>query len=253
MRVFLLVLALLLLGGCASTREIYIRQPTVKTPGVTGVPTAGAVSIDITPPPWMPMGGYSILANKGQGFRTRIKARVIYLNDGKGHSVALVQMDLPAGSLLLHHKVAEAVAETTGLRPGDIAITASHSHSAPVNFFDNDFYNKHMSSGKWLERAFLEFATQRIAQGLVEAYQTRRPARIAVRAGHNALRAHRGAIGRDNVHILRIWLPESGRSTGADGFGALGLRRLSEFPISRKAIPPAAEPGQKNRPGQKDV
>jgi len=179
MRVFLLVLCLLCFAGCASTREIYIRQPTVNTHGVTGVPTAGAVSIDITPPPGMPMGGYSILANKGRGFRTRLKARVIYLNDGKEHSVALVQTDLPAGSLLLHHKVAEAVSEKTGLRAGDIAITASHSHSAPVNFFENDFYNKHMTNGQWLEVSFLEFTTQRISDGILKAYENRREARIA--------------------------------------------------------------------------
>ena len=139
-----LLVAAFSVWGCAATQEIAVRQPSAVNPPAPGMPTAGAVSVDITPPPGMPMGGYSLLANRGQGFRTRLKARVVYLNDGKGHSVALVQVDLPAGSLLLHHKVAEAVAERTGLRPGDIAITASHSHSAPANIFENDFYNKHM-------------------------------------------------------------------------------------------------------------
>jgi len=120
-----------------------------------------------------------MLANRGQGFRTRLKARIVYLNDGKGHSVALVQIDLPAASLLLHHKVAEAVAEQTGLKPGDIAITASHTHSAPANIFDNDFYNKHMTSGEWLETSHLEFLTGQIARGIVKAHDERRPARVA--------------------------------------------------------------------------
>ena len=207
MRVFLIVLGLLFFAGCVSTREIYIRQPTVNTPGVTGVPTAGAVSIDITPPPGMPMGGYSILANKGQGFRTRIKARVIYLNDGKGHSVALVQTDLPAGSLLLHHKVAEAVSEKTGLRAGDIAITASHSHSAPANFFENDFYNKHMTNGQWLEVSFLEFTTQRISQGILTAYENRREARIATGRkdiyGYNRNRSLSSYVLNENAGEIR--------------------------------------------------
>ena len=120
-----------------------------------------------------------MLANRGQGFRTRLKARIVYLNDGKGHSVALVQIDLPAASLLLHHKVAEAVAEQTGLKPGDIAITASHTHSAPANIFDNDFYNKHMTSGEWVETSHLEFLTGQIARGIVKAHDERRPARVA--------------------------------------------------------------------------
>lgn len=179
MRMLILAAVALGLEGCARTLEIVVTQPVVEGPPAADTPTAGAISVDITPPPGMPMGGYSILANKGRGFRTRLKARIVYLNDGKGDSVALVQTDLTAGSLLLHHKVAEAVARRTHLKPGDIAITASHSHSAPVNFFDNDFYNKHTSSGAGLDPRFLEFAVQRIAQGIVEAYETRRPARVA--------------------------------------------------------------------------
>jgi neutral ceramidase len=139
------------------------------------------------------MGGYSILANRGQGFRTRLKSRVVYLNDGKGHSVALVQVDLPSGSLLLHHKVAEAVAEKTGLKPGDIAIMASHSHPAPANIHDNDFYNKHMTSGEWLETNQLDFLTGQIARGILKAHDERRPAKVATSCkdmyGHNRNRS----------------------------------------------------------------
>ena len=173
------LIAVVSLCGCAPTMDITVTQPRPESPPATGTPSAGAACVDITPPPGMPMGGYSLLANRGRGFRTRLKARVVYLNDGKGRSVALVQTDLTAASLLLHHKGVEAVAQQTGLRPGDIAITASHSHSAPANFFENDFYNKHMSSGEWLEVRFLEFAAQRIAGGILQAHSTRRPARIA--------------------------------------------------------------------------
>ncbi len=179
MRVLLSLLVFVSLTGCAATQEIFVQQPSAHSIAAEKVPTAGAVSVDITPPPGMPMGGYSVMANRGQGFRTRIKARVVYINDGKGQSVALVQTDLTAASLLLQHEVAARVAEKTGLKPGDIAITASHSHSAPVNFFDNDFYNKHMSSGQWLEPGFLEFAASRISAGIIQAYESRRPAKIA--------------------------------------------------------------------------
>jgi len=213
MRMFVMVVAALGLCGCVATHEISIMQPEVKILAASGEPTAGAVSIDITPPPGMPMGGYSILANKGKGFRTRLKARVVYLNDSKGHSIALVQTDLPAGSLLLHHKVAEAVSEQTGLRPGDIAITASHSHSAPANFFENDFYNKHMTSGKWLEVSFLDFAAQRIAQGILEAHESRRAAKVATGYkdiyGYNRNRSLDSYVLNENVGDIRMGDPEA--------------------------------------------
>lgn len=198
-----LLVAAFSVWGCAATQEVSVRQPVVASPPNAGTPTAGAISVDITPPPGMPMGGYSILANKGQGFRTRLKARIVYLSDGKGHSVALVQVDLPAASLLLHHKVAEVVGQPTGLRPGDIAITASHTHSAPANIFDNDFYNKHMSSGEWLEMSHLEFLTRQIAEGILRAYQERRPAKIATGCkdiyGYNRNRSLGSYVLNENV------------------------------------------------------
>jgi neutral ceramidase len=206
-------LAALFLFGCASVQEIAVRQPVDVAPPPPGTPTAGAACVDITPPPGMPMGGYSILANKGRGFRTRIKARAVYLDDGKGHSVALVQVDLAAGSLLLHHLVAEAVAERTGLRPGAIAITASHTHSAPANIFDNDFYNANMSNGKWLEPTFLAFAAQRVAQAVLQAHETRRPARIATGTkdiyGYNRNRSLRSYVLNENVAPLDLDDPEA--------------------------------------------
>ena len=207
------LLAALGLWGCAATQEISVRQPPVISPPAPGTPTAGAVSVDITPPPGMPMGGYSMLANRGQGFRTRLKSRVVYLNDGKGHSVALVQVDLPAASLLLHHKVAEAVAEKTGLKPGDIAITASHSHSAPANIFDNDFYNKHMSSGEWLETSHLEFLTGQIAQGILQAHENRRPAKVATGCkdifGYNRNRALASYVLNHDVGEINLDDPQA--------------------------------------------
>src|SRR5690554_690921 len=170
MRFFLVVLASISITACASTTNIEINQPAPQAPKATGVVEAGAVTVDITPAPGMPMGGYSVMANKGIGFRTRLKARVVYLNDGKGKSLALVQTDLTAGSLLAHHMIAARVAEKTGLNPADIAMTASHSHSAPVNFFDNDFYNKHTSSGKWLEEQYLELVVSQISYGITYSY-----------------------------------------------------------------------------------
>jgi len=146
------------------------------------------------------------MANSGKGFRTRIKARIVYINDGRGNSLALVQTDLPAASLLLHHKVAEAVSETTCLKPGDIAITASHSHSAPANIFNNDFYNKHMTNGKWLEVKFLDFVTQRIAGGIMAAHENRRPAKIATGSkdiyGYNRNRALDAYVLNEDTEVI---------------------------------------------------
>jgi len=204
----LLIVLSAILSACATIKKINIPQTIPEPIEQSGFATAGAISVDITPPPGLPMGGYSVMANKGQGFRTRLKARVIYLNDGKGNSTALVQTDLTAASLLMHHKVAAAVAKETGLRPGDIAITASHSHSAPANIFNNDFYNKHMSSGKGLEEEFLKFSVKQISNGIIEAYNKRRPAKIATGSkniyGYNRNRSISAYALNSNIDPINI-------------------------------------------------
>ena len=213
MRKLTLLLLATTLSACASVKQITVNQPIPADVEKTGTATAGAISVDITPPPGMPMGGYSVMANAGKGFRTRLKARVVYLNDGQGQSTALVQTDLTAGSLLVHHQVVAAVAEKTGLKASDIVITSSHSHSAPVNHFENDFYNKHMSSGQGLEEEFLEFASQRIANGILEAFENRRPALVATGRkdiyGYNRNRALDAYVLNDNVEEYSLDDPKA--------------------------------------------
>jgi len=209
----MLITSTFILSACSSVKQITVNQPIPAQVAKTGTPTAGAISVDVTPPPGMPMGGYSIMANSGKGFRTRLKARVIYLNDGQGNSTALVQTDLTAGSLLVQHKVVAAVAEKTGLNASDIVITASHSHSAPVNHFENDFYNKHMSNGQGLEEKFLAFISQRIADGIITAYEQRRPAKVATGRkdiyGYNRNRSLDSYVLNDNITGINLEDPEA--------------------------------------------
>jgi len=213
MRKFMLLVLATTLSACATVKQITVNQPIPTEVAKTGIATAGAISVDITPPPGMPMAGYSIMANSGKGFRTRIKARVVYLNDGKGHSTALIQTDLSAGSLLVQHQVVAAVAEKTGLKASDIVITASHSHSGFANHFENDFYNKHMSNGQGLEQEFLAFVSQRIADGILTAYNDRRPAKVATGRkdiyGYNRNRSLDSYVLNDNISGYSLDDPEA--------------------------------------------
>src|SRR4051794_3163996 len=73
---------------------------------------AGVGKVDITPPVGIPLFGYSVgRSQSSTGWRTRLYARALYLEDGYGGRVALVQCDLGAISALLHRRVAQAVAQ----------------------------------------------------------------------------------------------------------------------------------------------
>ncbi len=140
---------------------------------------AGAAEVDITPPPGMPKAGYSANAHDGDGFRTRLRARVTHLRAGRA-SIALVQCDLLGGSSVLQHLVAEAVADRTDIPLAGIWIGATHTHAGPGQFLGTDFYNHHASNRAGFDPAWTRFLVTRIAAAVIEAHDTRVPARLAV-------------------------------------------------------------------------
>jgi neutral ceramidase len=140
---------------------------------------AGAAEVDITPPPGIPKAGYSRNAHTGSGFRTRLRARVLHLRAGTA-SLAIVQCDLLGGSAVLQHLVARAVAERTDVPLAGLMIGATHTHGGPGQFLGTRFYNRFASNKAGFDAAWAQQLCERIAGGVVEAVDTRCPARMAV-------------------------------------------------------------------------
>ena len=156
------------------------RLDPVMPVGLSGGLEAGLARVDITPPPGISVAGYSAMAERCLGFRNRLYARAVYLRSAEGQVVALVQCDLLSGSLLLHHRVAELIARQTDVPINGLMIAGTHTHSAPGNYFGSNFYNTFASSAKGLDLDLYRFLSERIAAAVVEAYQHKRPARMAV-------------------------------------------------------------------------
>lgn len=146
-------------------------------PWVDGV-LAGAAEADITPPPGMPKAGYSANAHDGHGFRTRLRARVTHLRAGRS-SIALVQLDLLAGSSVLQYLVAEAVADRTDIPLAGVWLGATHTHAGPGQFLGTDFYNRHASNRPGFDPAYTDFLVRQVAGAVVEAHDSRAPAKVA--------------------------------------------------------------------------
>lgn len=149
----------------------------VELPVIDGL-LAGAAVADITPPPGLPKAGYSSNANDGNGFRTRLKARVLHLRAGRT-SLAVVQCDLLGGSSVLQHLVAEAVAGVTDIPLSGIMIGATHTHAGPGQFLGTDFYNRFASNRAGFDPEWTAFLVAQIANAVVEAATTRSPAVMA--------------------------------------------------------------------------
>ncbi len=139
---------------------------------------AGAAVADLTPPPGMPKAGYSANAQDGQGVRTRLRARVLHLRAGTA-SLAIVQCDLLGGSSVVQHLVAKAIADGTDVPLAGLMIGATHTHAGPGQFLGTDFYNRFASNRGGFDPAYTDFLVRQIAGAVIEAVESRSPARLA--------------------------------------------------------------------------
>jgi len=106
-------------------------------------------------------------------------ARVLYLKPKEGLPVALVQCDLLSGSLLLHHMAADIIADKTDVDSGGLMIAGTHTHSAPGNIYSSKFYNEMASNASGLDERYLKFCAGQIAEAVINAYNDKKPAKIA--------------------------------------------------------------------------
>lgn len=162
-----------------NTQNFNIKQPTTHTNIPQAHLTAGVAERDITPPPGIPRAGYAIWSTIGEGFRTRLKARAYYLKDTNGQAYAMIQTDLMSGSRILLARVAELVADKTGIHSGNLTITASHTHSSPGQYYGSEMYNKHASNRQGFDPDFFEFLAKQLADALIEAHDNQVEAKIA--------------------------------------------------------------------------
>lgn len=139
---------------------------------------AGHAVRDITPPPGMPKAGYSSNAHNGKGFRTRLKARVIYLRS-HGQALAFVQLDALGGSLIVRLEVLKRIAEHTDIGPEGLVIGATHTHAGAGQYSASNFYNRFASNKSGFEPRYFDFLCQQIAEAVIDAYRRARPAKVA--------------------------------------------------------------------------
>ncbi|MGB4270090.1 MAG: neutral/alkaline non-lysosomal ceramidase N-terminal domain-containing protein [Spirochaetota bacterium] len=161
---------------CSTTSTVlitYNRQNTSPSP----ILLAGASKVDITPPPGMPLAGYSSNAYFSKGFRTRLYARVIYLKSGPA-AIALVQCDLLSGSSLVQKKVAQLISQSTDVTYAGIMMAGTHTHSGPGNYFESNFYNRFASNASGFDEEYFNFLCNQIATAIIQAYSTQKPAII---------------------------------------------------------------------------
>ena len=112
-----------------------------------------------------------------QRVRDNLNATAFVISDEHENSIALVALDLMYNDAPFTARIRQLAAAQTGLNPAAICVNCSHSHNAPTAGFIR-------GCGAQNE-PYLAFAAAEAAAAVIEAWQSRQPARLSV--GHGEL------------------------------------------------------------------
>lgn len=134
---------------------------------------------DITAPPGAGMFCYGPEGKAARGYRQRLYARALVLEDAAGERLGVIIVDLCVISPLLHRRVAERVVDATGIGADRLLLAATHTHAAPSHFFAAKLYNQYGSEVAGYDSVLADFLVTRMAASVLEAADDMRPARVA--------------------------------------------------------------------------
>ena len=166
-----------IVAGCSNIRG---RLETPQPKDGTEKAWAGIARKDITPFPGYSMAGYSVAAKTARGVWSRLSATAVYVEGPDGSAVAWVACDLWAIAGGLSDRVAELIRERVpNLGRDRIIVAATHTHHGPGNHQSCKFWNLAATAHGGFDRELFDFLAQRIADAVVEAAETARPARLS--------------------------------------------------------------------------
>jgi hypothetical protein len=165
---------------------------TQRAPGASaGTLRVGAARIDITPDKPLCLEGYLEPGTRiSTGVHDRLYARAFAFADDRTR-LALVSCDL--GSLAFGDYLRRQVGDALGLRPEELLLCATHTHSGPLltlhpSYPDNVEYTKHLA--------------RPLTEAVDRALRARRPARLAVGRGRSPVGvSRRKLLGNGRVEM----------------------------------------------------
>ena len=178
MRYLIATSCALFVGACAGQLHEFDLPSPVSDPPVAeaGGLLAGFGRSDITPPPGIPLGGNGFEGQQATGYRHRLYARAMVLEDFRGERLAFVVADLGHLSPILHRGTAQRVHGETGIGADRLIISVTHTHSGPGNYYEVSQYNSQISPLPGYDEVMVDFLVDGLASAVETAYRDLRQA-----------------------------------------------------------------------------
>jgi neutral ceramidase len=173
-------LAAWLLAACSTWHSQALPTTASRPQAGTGALLGGMSRVDITPPPGVGLAGSGPEGQRSTGYRTRLYAGALVLQDPDGERVALVVADLAHVPANLHRLIAARIEPGTGIGADRLVVSATHTHSGPAHFYGERQYNVNVSRVAGYDPAMVSLLVDRIGQAVMQAADTLYPIKLAV-------------------------------------------------------------------------
>lgn len=135
----------------------------------------GAAIIDVTPKTPMFLHGYPHVERTSEGTHDPLYASAMIIDDGN-EQIGFCAVDVIFISKEITTRVREQVQKITGIKSGNLMISASHTHSGPVIFSDI-FYDPVVPKA---DPEYITYLINKIVTVYVEAFNNKRVSKIAI-------------------------------------------------------------------------
>lgn len=157
------------------------RPDSVLAPVGTGQLRAGAAEVDLTPALGLDTAGFGFPSSEhATGVFGRIRGVVLVLEGTDGSRVALIALDLLAGSRFLAEALAQRVGPTLGLGVDRLWLCASHTHNGPGHYFGERFYDCLASRTNDFDQDLARWMVDRLTDACNRAVDGLTPAKVGV-------------------------------------------------------------------------
>ncbi len=156
------------------------QSPADSSPGADDL-KAGIVKLDITPEKPVKMSGYAGRKEESTGVHDPLYARIVAFQSGERRLV-LVSTDL-IGYYDTYEPIRDAICQQYQLKPGEILLTGTHTHSAPTPTLSADGHPNNVEYTGNLQAKLLD--------GVGRALEAMGPVEMGVGRGHSPVGSNR--------------------------------------------------------------
>ena len=132
------------------------------------------------------MIGYGSEGKPATGYRGRLYARAMVLEDRRGERLAIVALDVGMASVLMHRRVA-ALTLRSRIGADRLLLAGTHTHAGPGNFFGVPGIDGFASTRSGFDARLTGFVVERIARAVNAAADSMAAAPPVAGAASNAV------------------------------------------------------------------